>query len=160
MYFFAMLHVLLHHNEPLWGGGPLCSTSGACNPVVAGVHDLFYPVAMPSFLLLAGLKDTEPGASPPRLLRQVFVLLSLGSVFFYYVPGLAHRFWRLAFQLEFGHWRADDAPEGRPAVAQRPAVAAKVDARLGSALMHVHTYQWFFFVLAAYKLASLARRTS
>ena len=94
MYFFAMLHVLLHHNEVLYGGGPLCSSSPACNPVASAVHDLFYPVAMPSFLLLAGLKDTAAGgASPGRLLRQIVVLLGVGSFFFYAVPDLAHRFW-------------------------------------------------------------------
>ena len=31
MYFFAMLHVLLHHNEVLYGGGPLCGDSDLGN---------------------------------------------------------------------------------------------------------------------------------
>ena len=148
MYFFAMLHVLLHHNEVLYGGGPLCSSSPACNPVASAVHDLFYPVAMPSFLLLAGLKDAAAGgASPGRLLRQIVVLVGVGSFFFYAVPDLAHRFWHGAMELELRRW-SRSPPDG---------AAAKVGARLGATLIHVHTYQWFFFVLAAYKLVAVAR---
>ena len=59
MQFLAMLHVMLLHNEPLWGGvrGGVGECSGACSPLVAWVSDAIYPVAMPTFLVVAALHE-------------------------------------------------------------------------------------------------------
>ena len=113
-----------------------------CNPAVQAVHDMIYPVAMPSFLLLAGLKDGGAGSSTFKLLQQTVTLLAIGSVFFYWAPDLSHRFWHLAQQIEFGRWRTDNPSSWLTATKIRGAsVERRIGARLGGALIHVHTYQ-------------------
>ncbi|KAL1529311.1 hypothetical protein AB1Y20_000265 [Prymnesium parvum] len=144
MYCLAMLHVLLHHNEALWGGGPLCAASAACNPAVRVAHDLLYPVAIPTFLMLAGAKDAHHLTSPLKLATHAALLLAVGALFFYWVPSAAHAFWNRALELEGQRWEHGGKH------------ARQIGARLGATLIHIHTYQWFFFVLAIYKLVAIA----
>ena len=87
------------------------------------------PVTIPTFVLIAGLQDASVRASDlARLLRQAITLFSLGMVAFYYLPHITASLCGMAY--------------GQ--VAQR------------ELLMHLWTFQWFFFVLATYKLSRFA----
>lgn len=87
------------------------------------------PVTIPTFVLIAGLQDASVRAADlARLLRQAITLFGLGVVAFYYVPHITASLCGIAY--------------GQ--VAQR------------ELLMHLWTFQWFFFVLATYKLSRFA----
>ena len=80
-------------------------------------------------MLIAGLQDASVRATDlARLLRQAITLFSLGAVAFYYLPHITASLCGIAY--------------GQ--VAQR------------ELLMHLWTFQWFFFVLATYKLSRFA----
>ena len=87
------------------------------------------PATIPTFVLIAGLQDASvPAADLARLLRQAITLFALGVVAFYYLPHITASLCGIAY--------------GQ--VAQR------------ELLMHLWTFQWFFFVLATYKLSRFA----
>ena len=87
------------------------------------------PATIPTFVLIAGLQDASVRASDlARLLRQAITLFALGVVTFYYLPHITASLCGIAY--------------GQ--VAQR------------ELLMHLWTFQWFFFVLATYKLSRFA----
>ena len=87
------------------------------------------PATIPTFVLIAGLQDASVRAADlARLLRQAITLFSLGAVAFYYLPHITASLCGIAY--------------GQ--VAQR------------ELLMHLWTFQWFFFVLATYKLSRFA----
>ena len=87
------------------------------------------PATIPTFVLIAGLQDASVRATDlARLLRQAITLFSLGVVAFYYLPHITASLCGIAY--------------GQ--VAQR------------ELLMHLWTFQWFFFVLATYKLSRFA----
>ena len=87
------------------------------------------PATIPTFVLIAGLQDASVRATDlAKLLRQAITLFSLGVVAFYYLPHITASLCGIAY--------------GQ--VAQR------------ELLMHLWTFQWFFFVLATYKLSRFA----
>ncbi len=87
------------------------------------------PATIPTFVLIAGLQDASVRAADlARLLRQAITLFGLGVVAFYYLPHITASLCGIAY--------------GQ--VAQR------------ELLMHLWTFQWFFFVLATYKLSRFA----
>lgn len=87
------------------------------------------PATIPTFVLIAGLQDASVRAADlARLLRQAITLFSLGVVAFYYLPHITASLCGIAYDQ----------------VAQR------------ELLMHLWTFQWFFFVLATYKLSRFA----
>ena len=98
-------------------------------PYLRQLCELLVPVTIPTFVLIAGLQDASVRASDlARLLRQAITLFSLGMVAFYYLPHITASLCGIAY--------------GQ--VAQR------------ELLMHLWTFQWFFFVLATYKLSRFA----
>ena len=98
-------------------------------PHLRQLCELLVPATIPTFVLIAGLQDTSVRAADlARLLRQAITLFSLGVVAFYYLPHITASLCGIAY--------------GQ--VAQR------------ELLMHLWTFQWFFFVLATYKLSRFA----
>ena len=69
MQFLAMMHVMLLHNEPLWGGvrGGIGECRPPCSMLVALVSDVIYPVAMPTFFALAVLNERRQATKQARL---------------------------------------------------------------------------------------------
>ena len=98
-------------------------------PHLRQLCELLVPATIPTFVLIAGLQDASVRATDlARLLRQAITLFSLGAVAFYYLPHITASLCGIAY--------------GQ--VAQR------------ELLMHLWTFQWFFFVLATYKLSRFA----
>ena len=98
-------------------------------PHLRQLCELLVPATIPTFVLIAGLQDASVRATDlARLLRQAITLFSLGVVAFYYLPHITASLCGIAY--------------GQ--VAQR------------ELLMHLWTFQWFFFVLATYKLSRFA----
>ena len=98
-------------------------------PHLRQLCELLVPATIPTFVLIAGLQDASVRAADlARLLRQAITLFSLGVVAFYYLPHITASLCGIAY--------------GQ--VAQR------------ELLMHLWTFQWFFFVLATYKLSRFA----
>ena len=98
-------------------------------PHLRQLCELLVPATIPTFVLIAGLQDASVRASDlARLLRQAITLFALGMVAFYYLPHITASLCGIAY--------------GQ--VAQR------------ELLMHLWTFQWFFFVLATYKLSRFA----
>ena len=98
-------------------------------PHLRQLCELLVPATIPTFVLIAGLQDASVRATDlAKLLRQAITLFSLGVVAFYYLPHITASLCGIAY--------------GQ--VAQR------------ELLMHLWTFQWFFFVLATYKLSRFA----
>ena len=98
-------------------------------PHLRQLCELLVPATIPTFVLIAGLQDASVRAADlARLLRQAITLFSLGVVAFYYLPHITASLCGIVY--------------GQ--VAQR------------ELLMHLWTFQWFFFVLATYKLSRFA----
>ena len=91
MQFLAMMHVMLLHNEPLWGGvrGGIGECRPPCSMLVAWVSDVIYPVAMPTFFALAVLNERRRATK--QAVTRLVTLLLLALVFFYVVPPAAER---------------------------------------------------------------------
>ena len=98
-------------------------------PYLRQLSELIVPVTIPTFVLIAGLQDVSVHTSHwTRLLQQAITLFTLGVVAFYYLPHITASLCGIAYDQ----------------VAQR------------ELLMHLWTFQWFFFVLAIYKLSRAA----
>ena len=104
LYAFAMLHVLLRHNVDLWA-----PSSGAANPLASLVHDVLAPIALPTFLLFAGMRHLH---GPPRpataMARQVATFLAAGLLFFYVVPRVSLDAWSAILSVEAASYGLDE----------------------------------------------------
>ena len=60
-------------------------------PLVAWVSDAVYPVAMPTFLVIAALHERRRRASARDAIFRIITLLALGLTFFYIVPPATER---------------------------------------------------------------------
>ena len=153
MMFVCMVGVMLHHfTTPLWQK----------QPTLALLKTAFPITAMPTFVLLAGMQDVS--ASPSTLLKlvqQAATLLVLGAISFYCLPHVAVRLCGQMYDAEAAHlmewWRskADGKSDALPPDVLRN-IRKYAHAHNGEMLMHVWTFQWFFFVLALYKLTRAA----